>query len=168
MGVVNAVVRALLSMHAVPVRFYTQVSSLDPVEWSWVVDQLRAAPVYWVSVHGGRQPHPRPVWGVWHDDALWLSIGSPQLRAASATGAALTVHPESGIEPVIVEGHADPADRDQSPPIASYDAKYDWSYDLAEYGPLVRLPPTTIIAWRTTGFAGRDSFQAAGKWIEDD
>ncbi|MCU1503027.1 MAG: pyridoxamine 5-phosphate oxidase [Ilumatobacteraceae bacterium] len=156
-----------MSMRAVPVRLYTKVSSLEPVEWSWVVDQLRAAPVYWVSGDSGGHPHPRPVWGVWHDDALWLSIGSPQLRAASTAGAAMTVHLESGTEPIIVEGRIDIADHDQSAPIAVYDAKYKWTYDAAEYGPLLRMPPATIFAWQTTGFAGRDSFQAVGKWIDD-
>jgi hypothetical protein len=154
-------------MHAAPVRFYTHVSQVEPVSWAWVVEQLCAAPTYWVCADDGGPAHPRPVWGVWHDDALWLSIGSPRLRAAGRAGAAMTIHLDSGTDPVIVEGHADVTENDQSEPVTAYDTKYHWTYDAAEYGALVRVPPTTVFAWRTKGFAGRDSFQAAGKWVAD-
>ena len=154
-------------MRDVPVRFYTQVSQLDPVPWEWVDEQLREAPTYWVSAAGDGPPHPRPVWGVWHDDVLWLSVGSPVLRAAISSGAPLTVHLDSGTEPVIVEGRAVDSGGDQSGPIAAYDEKYDWTYDAEEYGALVCVAPGNVIAWRTAGFAGRASFQTVGKWVPD-
>lgn len=152
-------------MRAVPVRFYTQLSDLDPVPWEWVDEQLRDAPTYWVTAAGNEPPHPRPVWGVWHGGALWLSVGSPALRAAIASGSALAVHLDSGTEPVIVEGRAVDGDGDQSGPIAAYDEKYDWTYDADEYGALVHVAPDTVFAWRTAGFAGRESFQTVGKWV---
>ena len=154
-------------MRAVPVRFYTQVSELEPVAWSWVDEQLRQAPTYWVSAGGGSHPHPRPVWGVWHEEALWLSVGSPALRAAIAAGAPLTIHLDSGTAPVIVEGRAVVSDVDQSGPIAAYDVKYTWEYDAAEYGALVQVAPATVLAWHTRGYAGRESFQSVGKWVAD-
>ena len=90
------------------------------------------------------------------------------MRAAIAAGAAVTVHLDSGTEPVIVEGHVVAGDLDQAEPIAAYDAKYEWEYDVAEYGALVRIEPTTVLAWQTAGYAGRESFQRVGKWVADD
>ena len=105
---------------------------------------------------------------MWQDEALWLSVGSPPLRAAIAANAPVTVHLDSGTEPVIVEGRAVASDIDQSGPIALYDVKYTWEYDAAVYGALVRIAPATVLAWRTRGYAGRDSFQSVGKWVADD
>ena len=155
-------------MRAEPVRFYAQVSELPSLAWSWVDERLRLAPTYWVSTDGDGHPHPRPVWGVWHDAALWLSVGSPALRAAITAGEAVTVHLDSGTEPVIVEGVAEAGAGDQSAPISAYDTKYEWEYDVGEYGALVRIEPTTVLAWQTAGYAGRESFQRVGKWVADD
>ena len=154
-------------MRQVPVRFYAAVSEVESVGWSWVDEQLGDAPTYWVSTGGSDHPHPRPVWGVWHDDVLWLSVGSPTLRAAIAAGASVTVHVGSGEAPVIVEGDASTDAVDQSAAIAAYDAKYTWAYDVAEYGALVRIVPATVLAWQSSGFAGRDGFQRVGKWVAD-
>ena len=45
-----------------------------------------------------------------------------------------------------------------------YNAKYDWNYKVDEYGPLTIVEPTKVIAWRTAGWAGREGFQATGRW----
>jgi len=69
---------------------------------------------------------------------------------------------------VIVEGVAEAGAGDQSAPISAYDTKYEWEYDVGEYGALVRIEPTTVLAWQTAGYAGRESFQRVGKWVADD
>ena len=51
--------------------------------WSWAVARLRDAHDYWLATtwpDGG--PHVMPVWGVWHDDAMWCSssLGSRKAR----------------------------------------------------------------------------------------
>jgi hypothetical protein len=64
---------------------------------------------------------------------------------------------------VIVEGHAaGPASAADI--IAAYNQKYDWNYDLGEYGPLQRVDPDVVLAWRAAGWAGRESFQQTGRW----
>ena len=55
--------------------------------WSWVVSQLDAAEMLWVIAPSAAHPHPRPVWGVWLDDAVHLSVGSPELRRSLTAGA---------------------------------------------------------------------------------
>jgi hypothetical protein len=145
-----------------PLRLYGQVSDKPPLEWAWVQEQLQAAGTYWV-VASTPTPHPRPVWGVWSDERLFLSVGSPAIARAVAGDPAVGVHLESGTDAVIVEGMAAGATTDPAV-IAAYDAKYDWSYDVATYGALLRVDPRVVLAWRTAGWAGRESFQQTGRW----
>jgi hypothetical protein len=147
-------------------RFFGQASDAAPLEWSWVDAALAGAPDYWViapTPADGVHPHPRPVWGVWLDEQLYLSIGSPAIARATVTGAPVTVHLDSGVDVVIVEGDvAGPTDA--ADVIAAYDRKYDWTYTVDEYGPLTTVTPRRVLAWRSGGFAGRDGFVQSGRW----
>jgi len=145
------------------IRFYGQVGDHDALDWEWVDGQLRRAGTYWVTARTAGHPHPRPVWGIWHSNQLFLSIGTPVTRQALTVDPRVTVHLDSGTEVVIVEGSASGSSGDAEM-VAAYDDKYDWTYDLARYGPLTRISPVTVLAWRTAGWAGRDSFQQSGRW----
>ena len=142
---------------------YGEVSAHEPLTWSWVEGELEAAPTYWVVASTTAYPAARPVWGVWHDAVLHLSIGSPTIKRAIDGDTRVTVHLESGTDVVIVEGASTVA---PTPPgiVRAYDAKYDWSYDTQEYGDLVRVEPSVVKAWRAAGWAGRDSFTRVGRW----
>ena len=48
--------------------------------------------------------------------------------------------------------------------LTAYDAKYDWSYDVEQYGLFTRVEPDFVMAWRAAGPAGRDGFRQAGRW----
>jgi hypothetical protein len=149
---------------------YSQVSEVDELEWPWVEQQLVDSGMYWVAAaDGGRVPHPRPVWGVWDDDELLLSLGSPVVNRLLDARPDVTVHLESGTEVVIVEGTATVGDDDTTIArfLSTYDQKYDWRYDVATYGPPRVVRPRQVLAWRTAGFAGRDGFQEVGKWRFD-
>jgi hypothetical protein len=146
------------------IRFYGQVGDHAALEWEWVDDQLRRAGTYWVTARTSGHPHPRPVWGIWRSSQLFLSIGTPVTRQALDVDPLVTVHLDSGTEVVIVEGRAS-GSSDHAELLAEYDEKYDWSYDLTEYGSLTRISPDAVLAWRTAGWAGRDSFQQAGRWV---
>jgi hypothetical protein len=65
---------------------------------------------------------------------------------------------------VIVEGSAAGSAAD-SHLVDAYNAKYDWNYTVDEYGPFTLVEPAKVIAWRSTGWAGRDGFQATGRWV---
>ena len=67
-----------------PLRLYTAVDEHPALAWSWVEQQLRDAGTYWVVSNGPAHPSARPVWGIWHDAALHLSIGSPTVGAGLA------------------------------------------------------------------------------------
>ncbi len=145
-------------------RLYGQPSELPSPEWEGVDDQLAAAGTYWVVTPTPTHPHPRPVWGIWHENALHLSVGSPTLGRALLPTTPVTVHLDSGTDVVIVEGVVAGRSTD-SELIAAYDSKYTWEYDSEQYGPLTTIVPTQILAWRSAGWAGRDGFRATGRWI---
>lgn len=147
-----------------PLRLYRNPSDLAPLAWSWVEDQLAASGTYWVVARGPGHPHPRPVWGLWHHERLHLSIGSPTLVATARDDPTVTVHLESGTDVVIVEGFATVGAETGPELLAAYRRKYDWEYDVAQYGALTRVVPSKILAWRSAGWAGRDSFETTGCW----
>jgi Pyridoxamine 5'-phosphate oxidase len=143
---------------------YTTPVDHLPMRWEAVEQQLRESGLYWVTGVGDEHPHPRPVWGVWADDVLHLSIGTPALRRQLAADPRVTVHLDSGTDVVIVEGTADVPVPTAIALIKTYEAKYDYAYDVEVYGPFTRILPSTIVAWRSAGYAGRDGFQESGKW----
>jgi hypothetical protein len=142
-------------------------STNSQLAWSWVAQQLTAAETYWIDVAGsGPLPHARPVWGVWLEEQLHLSVGTPALRRAATAGTPATVHLPDGLDVVIVEGEV-AAPTSNADVIAAYDAKYDWTYDLEQFGPLTSIAPSNVLAWRTAGPAGRDGFAHTGRWTWD-
>ncbi len=152
-------------------RMFGAPQAAEPLPWSWVSDQLASAGTYWVvsTAHPDPEldqwPHPRPVWGVWADCCLHLSIGSPTIRRQMGQHPDVTVHLESGTDVVIVEGLAVSDDRDETLRLKElYDAKYDWDYQVDPYGMFTLVQPDVIMAWRAAGPAGRDGFSHVGRW----
>lgn len=148
-------------------RLFGEPSEGSELPWSWVDRRLIEAGTYWVVPRGEATPHPRPVWGLWEAGVLVLSIGSPTAVAALRTDPTVTVHLDSGTDVVVLEGRAeagavgDAIDADQ---IRRYEAKYAYRYDVAEYGGLTTIRPSTVLAWRALGWAGRDGFHQSGRW----
>lgn len=142
---------------------YGQPSSANRLEWSWARARLEAAGTYWVVPRGPGHPHSRPVWGVWHADMLHLSVGSPVVARNLGVDPTVTVHLGSGTDVVIVEGVVAGSGGDAAV-LRQYDEKYDWRYDVDEYGPLTAVAPVTVLAWHSAGWAGRDGFRASGRW----
>jgi hypothetical protein len=146
-----------------PLSFFGAPAEQPSLEWTWVDAQLQTAPTYWVVGRSSGAPHPRPVWGAWHQQRLLLSIGSPSLRAQLDRDPTGTVHLDSGVDVVVVEARVEGKTSDPNA-IAVYDVKYDWHYDAERYGPLFDLRPRRVLAWRAAGPAGRDGFVRAGRW----
>ena len=146
--------------------FYGAPATAEPLAWSWVDAQLAAAGTYWVVAQSTRWPHPRPVWGIWSDERLLLSIGSPVVARQAHASPDVTVHLDSGTDVVVLEGRV-AADYDLATFLTAYNEKYDWNYTLDEYGPPTVIEPRLVLAWRSAGWAGREGFVAAGKWSFD-
>jgi hypothetical protein len=143
---------------------YGQPSDQPPLEWDWVDRQLTESGTYWVIARTAGHPHPRPVWGVWQENQLHLSIGGPTIARAVAVDPRVTVHLGSGTDVVIVEGLITPANSTAPALLDAYNRKYEWDYLVAKYGDFTRVLPSTVIAWRTSGWAGRDGFDKTGRW----
>jgi hypothetical protein len=157
-----------VTLHERDLRLYGAASDKTPLAWPWVEQQLAGAGTYWVNACSPGHPHPRPVWGVWFAQQLHLSIGSPKLRRATRDEPEVTIHLDSGTDVVIVEGLVTPSAATTQALIEAYNQKYDWDYQVSQYGELTRVQPGRVLAWRTAGWAGRDSFQTTGCWIFDD
>ncbi|WP_152364257.1 pyridoxamine 5'-phosphate oxidase family protein [Microlunatus speluncae] len=74
--------------------------------WAWAEQRLAAATNYWVSTSGpdGR-PHPRPLWGLWHESAFLFTVLRSTRTARNLTSnPQATVHLESAREVVILDG----------------------------------------------------------------
>jgi len=147
-------------------RLHGAASERAALDWSWVSGRLASAGTYWVVAKTSAVPHPRPVWGTWHDDRLHLSIGSPTITRELHSDPMVAVHLESGTDVVIVEGSV-LTDSTTAEMIDHYNRKYDWDYRIGEYGELTIVQPVKVLAWQAAGWAGRESFQATGCWLFD-
>src|SRR5437879_3229535 len=92
---------------AVPLRMWGSERDAPAIPWSDVEARLMAAEEYWlVSVQGNGTPTPRPVWGVWMDERLLLSVGSTSHWRAIVPHPEVAIHLGDAVSVVIVEGRA--------------------------------------------------------------
>jgi len=143
--------------------------------WTWAERQIERARNYWVATASAAgQVHTRPVWGVWIDGSLYLSVGGARmaanLRSAQALShserANVTVHLESGDRVVILEGSAQlvptPAPREF---YETYNAKYEWDYTPEFPGDIVAFRPARAYGWISDVDDRGESFQnSATRW----
>lgn len=148
---------------AEPLEMYGSLADTEQLGWSWADGRLEEAGAYWVVTAAANHPHPRPVWGVWRNTKLFLSIGSPELRVGTQAGQPVTAHLGSANDVVIIEGTSTGPAVDRAV-VEAYNTKYDWNYEVADYGPLTVIEPLKVIAWRSAGWAGREGFQATARW----
>jgi hypothetical protein len=151
--------------------FWGQARDVAPLEWDWVRGQLEAAEDYWlVTVSASGRPAARPVWGTWHEDALWLSVGSTTHHRNLEARSEVEVHLEAAQDVVILEGGAR-LERDAARLesfCAPYNAKYRWNFTATTTGPIVVVTPRVVRAWRTVPttemYPGMAFPSAAGRW----
>lgn len=147
----------------------------ETLPWSWAVETLTAERNYWlVSIREDSFPQTRPLWGVWLDDLLFMSVGHAGLQRAQQRDDgrfAVSIHVDSAKEVVIVEGAAEriagrygAERRKVLKPFADdelkrragelYEAKYDSSADFINF--LVR--PEVVYGWTA------EDVKTATKW----
>jgi len=125
---------------------------LEPVRlpWKWATERLSRARNYWIATTRPEgQPHSRPVWGVWLDDAFYFSTGSLAAQNLAANPA-VTVHLESGSEVVIIEGAAEVVgDAGLVEWVVSlYNQKYNWDMDPNDLpGQFYAVRPRVAFGW---------------------
>lgn len=125
---------------------------LEPVRlpWKWATERLADARNYWIATtRPNGQPHSRPVWGIWLDDAFYFSTGSLATQNL-ATNPTITVHLESGSEVVIIEGVAEPVSEAAfvEQVVSLYNQKYHWDVDPNDVpGPFYAVRPRVAFGW---------------------
>jgi len=131
------------------------------VPWSFAEQRLTRSHNYWVcSTRPDGRPHSAPVWGIWLDGAFYFST-DPSSRKGKNMNAnpAVSIHVESGDEPVILEGQIEVVQLDKR-----IDAAYHRKYRMHLIGfpgpvAVYRLKPKTVLAWREKDFG-----TSATKW----
>ncbi len=125
--------------------------------WSWAVERLEAAIVYWLATTGADgAPHVIPIWGAWVDGHWYVEGGPTRWQRNLRVNPQLAIHIEIGDEVVIVEGTAT---EHVAPPkpladailagYAKYKAAEDYeaSADHWTEGGLWELRPVKAFAW---------------------
>jgi len=128
--------------------------------WSWAVDRLTACRHYWLATVGpDGSPHLMPVWGLWHDDALWFS-SSPGSRKARnlRRDPRATATTDDATEPVVIQGEVTVVR--EEPVIRRFaalvNAKYE-AHDPPEFylaNAVFRLTPVVVIGLTAEDFTG--------------
>ncbi len=132
------------------------------IPWDDAERLLAASANYWVAtVSDDGSPHLMPVWGVWHDGALWFSSGGRSRKVRNLAGNPhCTVSTEDAANPVVVKGVAGVVtDLDEIRGfLGRSNAKYQVDYGLDFLDPAVnatvRVRPTWAFALRHDDFAG--------------
>ena len=125
--------------------------------WSWAVERLEAAIVYWLATTGADgAPHVIPIWGAWVGGRWYVEGGPTRWQRNLRENPQLAIHIEIGDEVVIVEGtateHVAPAKPLADAILAGY-AKYkaaedyEASADHWTEGGLWELRPVKAFAW---------------------
>lgn len=131
--------------------------------WSWAEERLAASHDYWVATvrpSDGR-PHVMPVWGVWHDQALWFSssLGSRKARNLAADPRC-TITTDNALQPVVLEGSAEvvTGGEELQAFVAATNAKYEVDYGVDFYDPAInatyRVRPRRVFGLLEADFTG--------------
>jgi hypothetical protein len=142
-----------------------------PLPWSWVVERLQSADDYWLVTAGPSAPAPRPVWGLWLENRLVLSVGSLVHLRNLQRSDRVVVHLGDAHEVVIAEGRGvlEADEKELARMVEPYNQKYDWDWQPGEpVGAILTVAPEVVLAWTAapTEDARTAPFPlAAGKWL---
>jgi Pyridoxamine 5'-phosphate oxidase len=131
-------------------------STKGVLPWSWAVQCLERAEVYWLATaDGDGAPHLNPIWGAWVDGRWYVEGGRTRWQRNLRANPRMAIHVESPSgDVVIVEGAATelvaPASLLAERILAGY-AKYRPGYEATTdnwtHGGLWELRPVKAFAW---------------------
>ncbi len=145
------------SRPAMPADYGIAKGTKGMMSWPVVEKKIAAAHNYWIctSRSDGR-PHAMPVWGVWHEGAVYFATDATSTKARNVlANPAMAIHLELDREAVILEGKAERvADRGVLQRLdAPYARKYKMKVSTAPGEMfLVRLRPRVVLAWTEKQF----------------
>jgi hypothetical protein len=160
------------NIEAAPLKLWGEdpEGSPAPLPWSWAVEQLQTAEDYWLVTAGSRGSAARPVWGLWLDERLQLSVGSTTHLRNLRTSNRVAVHLGDAHDVVIVEGTAyqETDEQELARLVPPYNQKYDWNWEPGEpFGAIIAVAPAVVLAWSAAPNEDAQTAPfplAAGKW----
>lgn len=106
--------------------------------------------VWLATVRPEGRPHLVPIWHVWHQGQLYISTGQGSVKMRNIRHephVALSL--PDAMDVVLVEGRAHPAPQLGDELAPHFVQKFGWDFrGDAEYGGLVQIAPTKILAWQ--------------------
>jgi hypothetical protein len=124
--------------------------------WSHAEERLVRSRSYWIcTTRPDGRPHSAPVWGFWHDGALYFGTHRETRKARNISeNRRVSIHLESGDDVVIVEGEAEEVD----PKLLAkqVDAicrkKYGMPMMVMPDSVAFRVRPRVVLAWTEKDF----------------
>lgn len=133
-------------------------SNLDPTLLN-LLDRFSAEKCCWfASTRPDGRAHLAPIWHVWHEGCAYVVSQATSVRATNiAVNPSVSLSWTDPVNPLIIEGTAQPAPEmlDELRPL--FQAKFDW--DIAtdtDYTLILRITPTKFMAWGAFG---------EGRWL---
>ena len=124
--------------------------------WNHVEERLVHSRNYWICTsRRDSRPHSAPVWGFWHEGALYFGTHRETLKAKNIRHSPhVSVHLESGDDVVILEGEAEEVD--QKTLARQLDAasrkKYGMPMMVIPESVAFRVRPRVVLAWTEKEF----------------
>ena len=124
----------------------------EPVEWSWVDEQMADARNYWIATTGpDGVPRVSPVWGVWVSGAFHFFSDQASAKGRNiARDPRVVVHLESGDDVVIMEGEIEARDA-TTDVVAAYERKYGISLGDTSAA-MFTLRASKVLSWLESDF----------------
>ena len=136
--------------------------------FSYAEERLAHSRNYWIcTVRPDGRPHSIPVWGFWHEGALYFGTARSTRKARNlANNPALSLHLESGDDVIILEGKAIEVDLTDNPTLQKLDsacrAKYNMPLMVVPESVLYAVRPRVVLAWTEKDFPNN-----ATRWVFD-
>jgi PPOX class probable F420-dependent enzyme len=126
----------------------------DLLPFEWAVARLEESHNLWVcTTFPDGRPHAMPVWGVWHEGAVWFSTGHESRKTRNLErDPRCVVATEDGRRAVTVEGVATRVAMTDAF-VEAYRRKYDMDIRTMAEEPVFALAPARIIAIDESRFA---------------
>jgi len=124
--------------------------------WSHAEERLAGSRNYWICTsRADGRPHSAPVWGFWHDGALYFGTHRESRKASNiARNPHVSIHLESGDDVVILEGVVEEVD--QKALARQLDAacrkKYGMPMSVMPGSVSFRVRPRVVLAWTEADF----------------
>ncbi len=147
--------RPMMSAYGVP------ASATGLLPWSWALERLHASHNFWLATtRPDGRPHLMPLWGLWNDDALYISTASSSRKAVNLyMQPACSISTQRADEAVIVEGRAEEV-RDKAllaRLLVTYMDKYGMGFPSDS--PVFCIRPRTVF-----GFTEYSLSESATRW----